>query len=311
MRGGNRAITERRSRSTDRRSKLETGKSKIEIRKFGFGNPKSKIQNPKSDSLPGGTSNLLASPETSYSTFLGGSGSDVATDVAVDAAGNVYVTGYSNSFDFLTSAPGLSLPGGGTCGDGLDTYLCFDVWVAKLDPTGRSLVYLARFGGSGADYATGLAIDNFGNAYVTGYTNSTDFPISHALQTQPGGGSCGVAPTRVPCYDGFAAKLDVSGATLAYATYLGGEADDFGQGIAVDLAGNATVTGFTASADFPTQGAWQNVHRQGSYDAFVAKFGPSGASLVYSTLLGGSGEDFGSKVALDSTGAAYVTGYTN
>ena len=259
----------------------------------------------------GGTSNLLASPETSYSTFLGGPGFDIATGVAVDAAGSVYVTGYTNSFDFPSSAPGLSLGGGGTCGDGLDTYPCFDVFVARLDPTGRSLVYAARFGGSGDDFATGIAIDSFGNAYVTGYTNSTDFPISHALQAQPGGGSCGVAPTTVPCYDAFVAELDLSGSTLAYATYLGGSADDFGQGIAVDLAGNATVTGFTASPGFPTQGPLQSVFGGTAFDAFVAKLAPSGASLVYSTLLGGSGEDFGSKVALDSTGAAYVTGYTN
>ena len=150
-------------------------------------------------------------PALSISTYLGGSGFDIATGVAVDAAGSVYVTGYTNSFDFPSSAPGLSLGGGGTCGDGLDTYPCFDVFVAKFDPTGRSLVYAARFGGSGDDFATGIAIDSLGNAYVTGYTNSTDFPISHALQEESGGGTCGVAPTTVPCYDAFVAELDLSG----------------------------------------------------------------------------------------------------
>lgn len=117
---GNPAITDRRYRSTDRKAKSQNRKAENQDRKAEFGNPKSKIQNLKSDSLVGGTSNFLASPETSYSTFFGGSGLDIATGVAVDAAGSVYVTGYTNSFDFPSSAPGLSLRGGGTCGDGLD-----------------------------------------------------------------------------------------------------------------------------------------------------------------------------------------------
>jgi len=305
------AITDRRYRATERRSKIENRNSKIETRKYGFANRKSKIQNLKSESPTAGTPSLLAGPETNYSTFLGGSGSDVATDVAVDAAGNVYVIGYSNSPDFPSGAPGLFLPGGGTCGDGLDIYPCFDVFVAKFDPTGHSLAYLARFGGSGDDYATGIAIDSLGNAYVTGYTNSTDFPTNHAAQAQPGEGACGVAPTTFPCYDAFVVKLDGSGSTLAYATYLGGAADDFGQGIAVDSAGYAVVTGFTASPGFPVRRPLQRFFGGAAYDAFLAKIPPAGTPLVYSTFLGGSGDDFGSKVALDSTGAAYATGYTN
>ncbi len=296
---------------TDRKAESQRPEPSVGNRQR-LARPRYRIPDPASLLNPAGLAPSLATnPALSFSTYLGGSGFDVATDVAVDGAGNVYVTGYSNSLDLPSTGAGLSLRGGGTCGDGLDAYPCFDVFVAKVDPTGRSLLYAARFGGSGDDFATGIALDSFGNAYVTGYTNSTDFPTAHAVQEESGGGTCGVAPTTFPCYDAFVARLDTTGAVLDYATYLGGAADDFGQGIAVDAAGNAVVVGFTASADFPTQGAWQNVHRQGFYDAFVANVGPAGSPLVYSTFLGGSGEDYGSKVALDSTGAAYVTGYTN
>ncbi|MFB3921168.1 MAG: SBBP repeat-containing protein [Terriglobia bacterium] len=249
----------------------------------------------------------LVNPVLGFSTYLGGRGFDVATDVAVDAKGAVYVAGYTNSADANSWASGLALAGGGTCGGGLDTYPCFDVFVARLDPTGRRLEYYAQFGGSGDDYATDIAVDSSGSVHVTGYTNSPDFPTAHPVQAAPGGGTCGGSP----CFDAFVVTLDASGAGLEYATYLGGSGEDFGQGIAVDAAGHAVVTGFTASSDFPTQSAWQAVHRQGTYDAFLVKVDATGSALVYSTFLGGSGEDFASKVALDSAGAAYLTGYTD
>ena len=315
MTPGNPAITDRRYRSTDRKAKSQNRKVAGKDRRAEFGNPKSNPsadgQNLKSSSLAGGTANLLASAETSYSTFLGGSAFDVATDVAVDATGNVYVTGSTNSFDFPSSGLGLSLRGGGTCGGGLDTYSCFDVFVAKFDPTGRSLVYGAYFGGSGDDYATGIAVDSLGNAYITGYTNSADFPNSHAVQAHPGGGTCGAAPNTFPCFDAFVAKLDASGSEIVFSTYLGGSGDDFGQGIAIDPAGNPVVSGFTASRDFPTLGALQSVFGGAAYDAFVTKLATTGSEFIYSTFLGGSGEDFAAKIAMDSSGDAYVTGYTN
>jgi hypothetical protein len=303
-------IENRKAKSKIRKSKIEWEKPQTKNPSLSFVNPKSQIPNLKSRSFTGGTPALLAGPELSYSTFLGGSGFDIATGVAVDAAGSVYVAGYTNSIDFPASASGLAVRGGGTCGGGLDAYPCFDVFVAKFDSSGRSLIYAAIFGGSGDDIATGIAVDASGGVYLTGYTNSTDFPTLKAVQAAPGGGTCGVAPSTFPCYDAFVAKLDWTGAALEYATYLGGAADDFGQGVAVDAAGSAAVTGFTASADFPTQGPWQNV-RRGSYDAFVAKFDAGGSSLIYSTFLGGTGEDYGSKLAMDPSGQAYVTGYTN
>jgi hypothetical protein len=244
-----------------------------------------------------------------YSTYLGGVGFDVATDVAVGSTGSVYVTGYTNSVGFPPASVTRIGPGAGSCGSGADIYPCFDAFVAKLDPTGSRLEYVTYFGGSGDDYATGIAVDGSGNAYVTGFTNSADWPTAHAPQASPGGGLCGNANPE-PCFDAFVAKLDATGTTLVYSTYLGGSADDYGQGIAVDSAGSVVVTGFTASADFPTTATLQSVHA-GRYDAFVTKLEPAGSSLVYSIYWGGSADDYGTSIALDPAGNTYATGYTN
>ncbi len=251
----------------------------------------------------------LTQPVLSYSTYLGGSGFDFATGVAVDAEGSVYVTGYTNSTDSPPSGLGLERRGGGTCGSGLDTYPCFDIFVIKLDPTGHNLVYAALFGGSGDDYPTAIAIDSSGNAYITGYTNSLDFPTSNAAQARPGGGSRGSELIPTPCFDAFLAKLDAAGSSLAYSTYLGGGSDDFGEGISVNAAGSATVVGFTTSPDFPAQGALF-ASPAGGYDTFVVKLAPSGA-LAFATSLGGTGDDFAAAVAADASGDIYLTGYTN
>ena len=294
-----------------------------EPRTMETGSPKSKIANPGSaeghyvllgdnrigfevsnydQSLP-----LVIDPVLSYSTYLGGSGFDYGSGIAVDSAGNAYVTGYTNSVDFPLVSPARATPAGGSCGTSPDAYSCFDAFVAKVNPTGSAIVYSTYFGGSGEDYGSKIAIDSLGNAYVTGYTNSTDLPVVNPAQSVQGGGICGVSP----CFDAFVAKLNSTGTALVYSTYLGGSADDYGQGIAVDSAGNALVTGSTASADFPTVGAFESVHGGAAYDAFVTKLGPAGSTLVYSTYLGGSGEDYGSDIAVDAPGNAYITGYTN
>ena len=143
---------------------------------------------------------------------------------------------------------------------------------------------------------SGIAVDSAGNACVAGYTNSSDFPTENPLQPLNGGST-----------DTYVAKLNPSGSALVYSTYLGGSGDDQGLGIAVDSAGNAYVTGPTYSPDFPTQNPLQ-AEMRGNYDAFVAKLNPSGSALVYSTYLGGSGEEAGHGIAVDSADNAYVTG---
>ena len=222
-----------------------------------------------------------------YSTYLGGSGSDVGMGIAVDGAGCAYVTGLTSSTDFPTQNPLQPQNKGG-----------WDVFVAKLNAPGSALVYSTYLGGSGTDDGMGIAVDGAGCAYVTGDTSSTDFPTQNPLQPQKKGN-----------YDAFVAKLNASGSALVYSTYLGGSGRDVGSGIAVDGAGCAYVTGHTSSTDFPTQNPLQP-QKKGNYDAFVAKLNAPGSALVYSTYLGGSDDDQGRGIAVDGAGCAYVTGHT-
>jgi len=231
-----------------------------------------------------------------YSTYLGGSSSDEGFAIAVDGAGNAYITGYASSKDFPIT-PGAFQT---VCESG-----CVSAFMAKINPGGSALVYSTYLGGSANDWGDAIAVDSAGNAYVTGITYSTDFPITPgAFQKICNGGSY-CSPTG----DAFVSKLNPSGSTLVYSTYLGGSAYDWGYGIAVDNAGNAYVTGQTSSADFPTKNPLQQ-HWAGDYDAFVTKFNPDGSALVYSTYLGGGGYDGGYGIALDNAGNAYVTGAT-
>ena len=170
-----------------------------------------------------------------------------------------------------------------------------------IDP----LIYSTYLGGSSQDSGQGIGIDSAGNAYITGYTRSTDFPTMNALQPVYGGG-----PSS---FDAFVAKLNPTGSALVYSTYLGGSDADYGNGIAADSTGNAYVTGLTASANFPvTPGAFQTTCANASScaSAFVAKINPLGSALVYSTYLGGTGGDYATGIAADSAGNAYVTGTT-
>ena len=186
-----------------------------------------------------------------YSTYLGGSGGDSGLGIAVDSAGDAYVTGLTGSTNFPTSNP---LQPGKT---GL-----YDAFVAKIDPTGATLLYSTYLGGSNQDGGVGIAVDNASNAYVTGRTRSTDFPTSNPFQ-----------PTNRGFTDAFVAAIDPTGVTLLYSTYLGGNNDDGGNGIGVDSAGNAYVIGSTFSTDFPTSNPLQPT-KHGSSEAFVASIAP-------------------------------------
>ncbi len=235
-----------------------------------------------------------------YSTYLGGSssghGADAGTGIAVDAAGNAYVTGGTSSLDFPTTPGAFQTVYGGND----------DAFVSKLNATGSALVYSTYLGGSDGEGGSDIAVDAAGNAYVTGYTYSSNFPTTPgAFQTAYGGN-----------VDAFVSKLNASGSALVYFTYLGGSNDDTGRGIAVDAAGNAYVTGDAESANFPTTaGAFQSTFSGGGIfsfgDAFVSKLHATGSALVYSTYLGGSEADEGVGIAIDASGNAYVTGVTS
>jgi hypothetical protein len=222
-----------------------------------------------------------------YSTYLGGSGQDNATGIAVDNAGSAYIIGNTTSNDFPTKKPLQAT----NSGDG-------DVFLAKINPTGSALVYSTYLGGSGNDVGTAIA-QLYGAVYVAGYTNSTNFPTANPLQPNYGGGF----------EDAFVAKINSSGSALVYSTYLGGSKNDSGFGIAVDITGNAYVTGATTSTNFPTVSPFQRTLRGGN-DVFVSKINPSGSALVYSSYLGGSADDYGYSIAVDLGGNAYVTGLT-
>ncbi|MGD2085938.1 MAG: SBBP repeat-containing protein [Candidatus Aminicenantes bacterium] len=230
-----------------------------------------------------------------YSTYLGGGGEDYGTGIDVDNSGNVYVTGYTSSTDFPTLAQYQTDQGGS------------DVFVTKLDTTqsgASSLIYSTYLGGNGGDYAVGIAVDSSGNAYVTGYTESTGFPTRNQYQSEQNH------------FDAFVTKLDTtqSGASsFIYSTYLGGGDIEVGRGIAVDSSGNAYVTGYTHSTDFPTLNQFQGAHQGGWVDAFVTKIDTTQSgtsSLIYSTYLGGGDNDSGYGIAVDNSGYVYVAGAT-
>ena len=239
-----------------------------------------------------------------YSTYLGGAGgSDSGNSIAVDASGNAYVTGSTNSTDFPAIQAAQSANAGGS-----------DAFVTKLNADGSALIYSTYLGGSAADQGNSIAVDSFGSAYVAGRTCSTDFPVASPFQS---------SLRSVSSFHGcnaFVAKLNPADSALSYSTYLGGSYDDTATGIATDSSGNAYVTGYSKSGDFPLASAIQPVHAgdglHGStifkltYDAFVTKLNPAGNALTYSTYLGGSDDDFGAGIAVDSSGNAYVTGYT-
>jgi hypothetical protein len=234
----------------------------------------------------------VAGSALSYSTYVGGRAHDDGYDIAVDASGAAYVTGATQSANFPTRAGSFDQAhNGGTS----------DAFVAKVSAAGTSLLYSTFLGGSADDYGYAIAVDGAGAAHVAGRTFSTNFATTAgAFDTTFNGGNT----------DAFAAKLSPSGNALAYSTYLGGTADDYANAVAIDAAGSAYATGITHSAGFPTTAGTFDTTHNGSSDAFVTKLPAAGSSLAYSTFLGGTGGDNGNAVAVDGSGAAYVTGNT-
>ena len=265
---------------------------------------------------------MVIDPVLELSTYFGGASVDTANGVAVDSQGAVYVVGSTSSADLLTK-PGVVNPGGFAVGT-------FYAFVAKFETANTRLLYCTIFGGNflpGTSTApahnsgNGIAVDSSGNAYVIGTTDARDFP------TTPGA----FQPALARGLDAFVVKLNPQGSALSFATYLGGsestlsfyQNQDFGLGIAVDSMGSAYVTGVTNSSDFPTtSGVVKPVNSErcvtGEFgpilfctDAFVTKLNPAGTALVYSTYLGGGGDDAGAGIAVDSAGNAYVVGSTS
>jgi|CZKD01.1.fsa_nt_gi hypothetical protein len=254
------------------------------------------------------TKPLVIDPVLVYSTYLGGSGDDQAGGIAVDATGNVYVTGSTDSTDFPLTTLG-SLPAGNT-----------HVFVAKLDARGSNLIYADYIGGNSQDYGYALALDAANNVYVTGSTASSDFPMVNPFQgTYPG------------AFNAFLTKISPDGSSLSYSTYFGGNGSDLPSSVAVDSAGAMMIAGYTSSTNLPVANAYQSTvsaNLGGIYGdyGFLTKFSPDGSSLVYSTYFGGNsnvplncGETLcwpgpASAVAalvLDPAGNAYITGSTN
>jgi hypothetical protein len=229
-----------------------------------------------------------------YSTYLGGTGADDGRAIALDGNGNIYVTGVATSTNFPTKNPIQAAHGGGT----------FDAFVAKLNAAGNALVYSTYLGGGNFDVAMGIAVDPTGIAYVMGSTFSNNFPTKNALQPTYGGAG-----------DAFVTKIAPDGASLVYSTYLGGSAAEsndgtngqFG-GIAADTAGNAYVTGYTESTNFPTSNPFQATKSAGVRTAFVTKIKPDGSGFGYSSFLGGAAYGSGFAIAVDSSGSAFVAG---
>ncbi len=230
-----------------------------------------------------------------YSTLMGGaSDRDIGWGIGVDAAGFAYIVGEARGTFPVTSGAFQTVPG--------DSNTNADVFVVKLNTTGTGLVYSTYVGGSGQDIGLGMALDSSGAVYVTGQTNSTNFPGTASSLIQPSFNAGG--------FDAFAFKLNSSGTALDWSTYLGGTGDDVGRAIALDPLGNAYATGQTASTDFfVTAGSFQQTlgNAAGQYDAYVTKISAAG-SPVYSTYLGGSSYDGGWAIKADGSGNAYIAG---
>lgn len=230
---------------------------------------------------------LVIDPVLVYSTYLG-SGGETGWAIDVDADGNAYVTGQASSATFPTVNPFQP-----------DQPLA-DAFVTKFNADGSGLVYSTYIGGSGYEWAVGIAVDQSGNAYISGRTPSTDFPTQNPMQASFGGAA-----------DAFVTKLNAAGNGLIYSTYLGGSSHEYCHGIAVDGSGRAYICGSTLSLDYPLQNPYQ-ITPPNSYKtlAFLSRLNAAGTALEYSTYIGGTNHDIANDVAVDASGNAYIIGMT-
>ena len=246
---------------------------------------------------------LIIDPGIQFTTFLGGAAHEAGNGIAVDGAGNSYIAGTTQSPDFPTT-PGAFRRTGSAQNNS-------DVFVTKLNPAGTALVYSTFVGGSNLDFGNGIAIDASGNAYVTGTTKSSTFPVTgnafdRSINIPPNCPRCATDVT-----DGFVFKLNAAGSALTYSTFLGGTDIDSPRAIAVDGAGSAFVTGEVYSNDFPTTAGAFRRTMAGQIDMFVTKLNATGSALTYSTYLGGTQVDNGSSIKVDASGNAYALGFSS
>lgn len=233
--------------------------------------------------VPGGPPRLLGS------TLLGGRGQECIEALVIDAAGNICVTGWTTSTDLPVTANALqSRPGGNR-----------DAFILRLSPDGRTILYGSYLGGAMDDTAQSIALDSAGNILIGGSTKSADFPLRTPLQPAHGGAS-----------DGFALRLSPDGATLQFATYLGGSGDEELMKIVVTASGSICLAGTTDSRNFPTRSAFSPTYRGGESDGFITLLDPTGSAISWSTHLGGAGIDAISSIAIDNNGGIYATGAT-
>lgn len=223
-----------------------------------------------------------------YSTFIGGTSTEYIYGIKCDVDGNVYIGGYTGSSNYPTTSG---------CWD--NTLNSTDGFLTKLNPTGSALVYSTYFGGSSTEYCYAIDIDASGNVYATGYTSSSDFPYSS-----------GCWDNTYNSTDSYLFKLNSTGNSRVFGTYLGGTSSDYGYGVAVDQLGYASVTGYTSSSNFPTtSGCWDNTYN--STDIYVTKFNQNGTGLMFSTYLGGTSSEYGYAIETDANNNVIVAGYTN
>jgi len=237
--------------------------------------------------------------EIDYSTYIGGSGSEKGLGIALDNNSSAYIVGSTSSTDFPTTLGAFQTTNSDNS---------IDAFVTKINSDGTAILYSSYVGGGGFDEGSGIVVDGTGEAYITGITDSSDWPTNlGAFRTTLAGGS-----------DVFITKLNADGSNIEYSTYIGGSGFELAGGIDIDNSGAAYITGMTPSTDFPTtSGAFQEEYGGGTFDAFITKLLPDGTALDYSTFIGGSGNEgidflpqIGSKIAVDRSGSAYIVGST-